>query len=180
MQISAPSTRPRVAGLALIELLFGLGIGGLAMTVMCAATYYSSRSFAALSNYVELDADSRKALDTMTREIRQANFLTSATTNRLEFNDQDGQPLIYDYSPTGRLLTRTKGEATSVLLRQCDNLTFGIFQRNPLGGTYDQYPSATATNAKVIQVTWTCSRAIFGKTANTESVQSAKIVIRKQ
>jgi hypothetical protein len=34
--------------------------------------------------------------------------------------------------------------------------------------------------AKLVQVTWVCSRSILGKKVNTESVQSAKVVIRKQ
>jgi len=161
-------------------MLIGLGIGGMAMVAMCAATFYSGRSFAALSNYAELDGDSRNALDTLTREVRQANYLSSGTTNRLEFNDSDGQPLVYEYFPLSKQLLRSKSGTSTVLLRECDHLSFSLFQRNPVGGTYDQYPSATATNAKVVQVTWTCSRKIFGSTANTESVQSAKIVIRKQ
>jgi hypothetical protein len=32
----------------------------------------------------------------------------------------------------------------------------------------------------LIEVSWICSRQIFGKKVNTESVQTAKIVIRKQ
>lgn len=180
MIVPTNTPKRRIAGLSIIETMVGMMIGGTAMAVMCAATFYSGRSFAALSNYVDLDADSRNALDTLTREVRQANYLVAGTTNRLEFNDHDGQPLVYEYVPSGKLLLRSKGGQNTVLLRECDELTFSMFQRNPVGGTYDQYPSATATNAKVVQVTWTCSRKILGNTANTESVQSAKIVIRKQ
>jgi hypothetical protein len=32
----------------------------------------------------------------------------------------------------------------------------------------------------VVDVTWKCSRTILGVQANTEAVQTAKIVIRKQ
>ena len=44
--------------------------------------------------------------------------------------------------------------------------------------TFDCYDPAYITNARVIQVTWRCSRPILGKKATTESVQSAKIVLR--
>ena len=38
----------------------------------------------------------------------------------------------------------------------------------------------TATGAKLIKLNWTCSRTILGQAVNTESVQTAKIVMRKQ
>jgi hypothetical protein len=66
------------------------------------------------------------------------------------------------------------------LLEQCDYLKFSIFQRNPIGGTYDQYPAATPATCKLVQLTWICSRPIVGSGKNTECVQSAKVVIRKE
>ena len=66
------------------------------------------------------------------------------------------------------------------LLIECDYLHFGIFQRNPVGGTYDQYPAATPATCKLVQLRWLCSRDLIHSKFNTESVQSAKIVIRKQ
>ena len=65
-------------------------------------------------------------------------------------------------------------------MTECDYLRFAIFQRNPIGGTYDQYATASATNCKLVQLNWICSRTILGAKVNTESVQSAKIVIRRQ
>jgi hypothetical protein len=73
-----------------------------------------------------------------------------------------------------------KGGVTEVLLTECDNLSFAIFQRNPINGTYNQYPTASPATTKLINVTWTCSRKILGNTMNTENVQTAKVVIRKQ
>ncbi|MBI4659259.1 MAG: hypothetical protein HY735_10495, partial [Verrucomicrobia bacterium] len=55
-----------------------------------------------------------------------------------------------------------------------------IYQRNPIGGTYDQYPTGAASTCKLVQLRWICSRKILGVAKNTESVQSAKVVIRKQ
>ena len=47
-----------------------------------------------------------------------------------------------------------------------------------ISNTFDCYDSANLTNARVIQVTWNCSRNIMGKKATTDNVQSAKIAIR--
>lgn len=175
-----PASRRRESGSSLVEMLMGVLVGSMVVAGLCSLSFFSGRSFAAMANYIELDADSRNALDVMTREIRQANNLTAATTNRLEFNDFDNTPLVYEYIAEDRTLIRIKGGETTTLLEGCDRLIFGTYQRNPVGGTYDQYPTATPATTKLIQVTWTCSREILGRTANTESVQSAKIVIRKQ
>jgi len=127
-----------------------------------------------------METDSRNALDTMTKDIRQATYLTAFTTNSLTFNDYDGLPLVFTYSPTAKTLSKIKGSYTKVLLTGCDSLTFSIFQRTPVGGSDAAYPASSTATAKMIQVQWLCSRKILGHTANTESVQTAKIVIRKK
>jgi prepilin-type N-terminal cleavage/methylation domain-containing protein len=174
------ANRAHCRGFTLAELVVASGLGSLLLVVIAAVTFYSARSFVAMANYVDLENDSRNALDTMTREIRQADSLTSYTTNSLVFRDFDSNELRYVYDPTAKTLSRVKGSQTQVLLSECDQLSFSIFQRNPIGGSYDQYPTATPATAKLIQLNWKCSRTIFNTQANTESVQSAKIVIRKQ
>lgn len=163
----------------MVELMISVAIGSMVLISAGALTSYSARSYAAMANYVDLDNKSRKALDRLSRDIRQANRLCSGTDHQLVLTDFDNEPLTYTYDPSARTLVRSKN-TDEVLLTQCDLLQFNIYQRNPIAGTYDQYPTATATNCKVIQVSWVCSRRILGARINTESVQSAKIVIRKQ
>jgi len=157
-----------------------MAIGLLITTVVTGLSLYSGRAFAGLANYIEMEGDSRNALDTMTRDIRQAVYLTTFATNQLTFEDYDGQPLVYTYSDTSKTLTKVKGTYSKVLLSGCDSLTFSMYQRTPIGGSDGEYPATTTATAKLIQVQWLCSRQICGVTANTESVQTAKIVIRKR
>ena len=183
MGFRTTSTRPAsscLSAFTLVEMMVGMFIGFLIFIVVGALVLYSGRSFAALTNYVDLDASSRNALDTMTSDVRQANRLTSFDSNTLVFEDFDGGPLIYTYSPQDRTLVRTKGGIRKVLLTGCDQLVFTTYQRNPINGTYEQYPTATAATCKLINISWVCSRSILGGRLNTESVQTAKIVIRKQ
>lgn len=166
--------------------MVGAGISSVLLASVAMLTYYSARSFAALANYTDLDMDSRHALDLMSREIRQANYLVSGTPYRLVFNvpthvgTTNSTTLSYQYSPTTQELTRTIDGRTDTLLKGCSFLRFDIFQRNPIGGTYDQYPTATPLTCKIVQLNWVCERTILGLAVNSESVQSAKIVIRKQ
>ena len=141
---------------------------------------FSTRSFTTMFNYVELDDVNRIAMDQLTRDIRQCNGVTACSPSQLVMQDYDNFPLTYTYDPAARTLTRNKNGATRVILRQCDRMNFEICQRNTMSGSYDVYPAASPASAKVVNVAWLCSRTIFGRKENTESVQTARIVIRKQ
>lgn len=165
-----------------MELLVSVAILSVVLAGMAALIFYTGRSFAALANYVDLDATSRNALDTMSREIRQTRRLVTGNATKLTFEDFDGKSLVYEYDAAGRRLVRTRDGVADPqpLLTECNFLQFSMFQRNPINGKYDQYPTADAATCKLIQLRWVCSRDLIASRWNTESVQSAKIVIRKQ
>ena len=172
-------------GLTLIEFLIASGVAALVLGAAASLSYYSARTFTGIVNYVDLDMKSRAALDQMSKDIRQSSSLTTNTSTMLRFDYGSGYTLQYDYSETERTLSRTLSPPGSrgtpkVLLTECDYLNFGVYQRNPVGGTYNQYPAATPATCKLVQLNWVCSRTILGAKVNTESVQSAKIVIRRQ
>jgi prepilin-type N-terminal cleavage/methylation domain-containing protein len=178
---SARARRRRRAGVSLVEILVAIAIGSIVTLGLGAFSLFTGRGFAGLMNYAELENQSRTALDKMSKEIRQTARLTDYTSNKLVFLDYDAKTLTFEYKPSSRALTRAKDGLTDNLLTECDTLNFAIFQRNTTNGTYDQYPtSVQASNTKVVQVSWTCSRTITGTKVNTETVQSTKIVIRNQ
>jgi hypothetical protein len=167
---------------ALIEAVIAMGLTTLLVLVVCSFAVFSSYNFATLFNYVDLDEANRVTMDRITRDVRQANRVSAATTTSLTLEDADGVSQInYVYDPTERTLTREKtGYPQEVILTQCDRLQFTLGQRNPMGGTFDVYNPSSMGVVKVVNVSWLCSRTILGRKANTESVQTARIVIRKQ
>jgi len=185
MECKITSTRSRSdrssSGFTLVEFLVAIPLGLLAMGLVVSFAIYTSRSFAGLLNYADLENNSRLAVDRMGQQIRQATALTGFTTNKLTFNDYDGNSLVFDYNKTNRTLVRTKSNVSTVLLSECDSLNFSIFQRCTTNGTFGNYPTTLqASNTKVVQMTWACSRIVAGAKMNTESMQTAKIVIRNQ
>jgi Tfp pilus assembly protein PilW len=170
----------RLSGSALVEAIMAIGITALLVLTLMTFLFFTGKSFAALFNYVDLDDVNRIAMDTLTRDVRQSNKVTASTTNSLTLEDSDGLPIVYNYSPTTKTLTRTKSGASKVILTECSRLNFNLGQRNTATGGYDVFPAATPATCKVVNIAWMCSRSIYGRAENTESVQTARIVIRKQ
>ena len=162
--------------------MIALGITTLLVLVLCSFAMFSSYSFAALFNYVDLDDMNRVAMDRITRDVRQANRVKAATATSLTLEDADGvSEIAYVYNPTDRTLSRVRtGGRQQLILKKCDRLLFTLGQRNPKGGTFDVYNPSSLDIVKVVNVSWVCSRTILGRIENTESVQTARIVIRKQ
>ena len=161
-----------------VEFVVASGISVIVLGAVGATTIFTARSFVAMGNYADLDRQSRNALDIMSREIRKTLSLTSFATNKLTFQDHDGKTnLTYTYSSSAATLTRTKAGTNTVLLKQCDFLRFGMSQRNP-SNNFTFYPATDYSKAKLIDISWKCSRSIMNKKINTESVQTAKLVIR--
>ena len=181
MKTRLPNKENRRAGMTLVEIMVAMGVGSLVLVVIALLMVYTARSFIALGNYNDLDQGSRNALDVMSRDIRQTralkSFSSTATSAQLIFRDKDGADLTYDWDSTGRNLVRTKGGQKTVLLEQCDRLRFGISQRNP-SNSFNFYPASGPATTKLVDISWTCSRQILQQKVNTESVQTAKIVIR--
>jgi len=172
--------------MTVLELVFAVGLTGIAATALLILSVSTGRSLAEMVNYVDLDHYNRVALDKLTRDLRQVRYLDSLSTTAITFIDKDGTPLSYVYDPAGRTLKRIKNGQTQLpaLLEQCDQLQFAIYQRSPVAGSFDLIPATTLANCKVVTITWSCSRKILGLRAsihaNTEQGQTAKIVIRNK
>ena|ERR1041384_5395138 len=173
-------TKPRRDAFTLVELTVAFGIGLVILSAVFSALFFSSRSFAAMTNYLDLQQKTQMALDQMSREIRQVNKLTAFSSNSMTFQDFDGGTLQYVWNQPSKTLTRTKGSVTQTFLTGCDTLQFTTYQRTPSNDTFLPYPTSTVTETKLIELKWNCSRTILGAKANTETMQSAKVVIRRK
>ena len=166
------------AAFTLVELMVATALSLVLGATIAMLAYFSSRSFVAMTHYTEMGQLSQLALDKMSKEIRQARLLTAYSTNSVTLQDVSGNTLRFTYDPTARTLVRSSGGRTNTYLTQCDSLQFKIYQHTAKSNTFDCYDPAYITNARVIQVTWNCSRQILGKKATTENVQAAKITLR--
>jgi len=166
--------------MTIVETLIAIFISAIMLTQVCALWFYSTRSFAAQASYTTLDQDCQRALDWMSRDIRQATNLTSFATNRIVLKTLAGQDLTFDLSQ--RKLRRTLAAgAPMTLLKDCEWVSFGMYQRTPISGSYDQYSTTNIATCKLIEVNWKCSRRPYPTASQqTEYMQSARIVLRSK
>ena len=190
---STATNRVHCQGVTLIEMIFAVGIGAM----VCAATIYllmfSLRSYQAVTNFQNLNSKGRQAMDTLSTDIRQANgcstnaTFTSSSMTLLGVNPvtSASYTILYNYDSSKQTLTRTYTENANAqvasLLTNATYFAFSYYQRNPTNASFDVFPNmGTAATCKVIQVDWNCSRSILGTAVDTQSGESARIVIRKE
>jgi len=182
MECKITSTKARQRGALLSEYVFAVAIATMVLTALASFSLYSARAFVMMENYVDLGDQARWSVDRMSQEIRMADKVTAfdpANPSRITVQ-LGASSVTYAYNAAKRTLERTFQGATSTMLRGCDSVSFGIFTRQATNSTYETFPVATLGNAKIVQVTWNCSRTIFGRKQNTEAMQTAQVVIRKQ
>jgi len=183
MDYSITSTKSRgwgrCSGMSAVETMIAVGISVVLLTQVCALWYYSSRSFAAQAAYTALDQDSQRALDRISKDVRQAADLKVFSAQAITLEDFDHQNLEFRLS--GRNLLRIKGTSTSTLLNNVDSLAFSMYQRTPKPGEWDQFTTTNIATCKLLEIRWKCSRKLHPLAPQTtEYMQSAKIVIRSK
>lgn len=131
----------------------------------------------AIVNYNDLNSRSRNTLDTMSSDLRNTAVVTSLTDRKVTVtNAITGDSISYSWDGTNNF-TRTENGSKTIMLNGCETLAFSGFQRNPTNN-FQFVPAHTASETKLISVSWRCSRQILGAKLNTESVQTAQICIR--
>src|SRR5436190_19152572 len=110
-----------------VEVMMASGVGIMALLVIMLLSLYSSRSFAAIANYVDMDERSQLALDKMSREIRQAHRLIDYTPTSITIEDKNSKPATFRYDGEARDLVRSYNGVTTTNLTECDSLKFSNY-----------------------------------------------------
>lgn len=173
----------RRAGWSLIELMIAMLCGAIILASLTIVSVFAARSYLAIANYRDLDDNSRNALDTMSRDIRTMDTVIAYAPSSIALVALDGSTVSYAWNSNTTLFTRTYTPAggtaaTSVLLTNCTTLLFHVYSQVPIGSFQFNDASSTPNQTKLIDVSWRCARSIFGVETNSESIQTAKIVIR--
>jgi hypothetical protein len=183
----SPAPRAR-QGWTLVEMMVAVGVFSLVGIALMGTYIFSVKSMASMYSYSLLDQYNRQTMDQITREIRQSKNVLAFTTNSITIltaNDDgtDGPQITYNFSPGTKKLLRSSSEGGSkLLLNNCSLLEFKLFTRCP-SNVFGVFPVAVnewSNTVKVLQLTWKTSITQPNNIANSENIQTARIVIRKQ
>ncbi len=180
-----------ISGFTLTEVLVATALGVVLLGGLMILYVNALRSFAAMGNYQNLDAKSCSALDILSREIRNSTMLVSYVTNQsLTFSNASarnglGQVNVVTYDATARtLVLKRTAQADVTNLTECDSWSFLLYNRAPDTNCFTTnivfYTATQAADCKLVQMSWKCSRMVLGSKLNTESVQTAQIVLRNK
>jgi prepilin-type N-terminal cleavage/methylation domain-containing protein len=176
----------------LVEMMIALGIFSICGVAMMSLYMFSARSLASIYNYASLDQYNRQAMDLLTREIREARQVIDYTTNSdmtsitiLTGETNAQHTITYSFTQASKQFVRndlTDG-SRKVLLNSCNMLAFGLFMRSPGFQTYDVTNTAVppwSNTVKVVQLSWKTTKSLPNGIGESENIQTARIVIRKQ
>ena len=181
--------RKSKSGWTLAEMAVGVGVFSISGLALAMIFIFCIRSFAAVTNYATLNKANRQAMDQVVREIRQAQnvlgYSSNATSRSLTILNGDGANVTYSFDSGTQQFTRNDGTTTKMLLTNCNLLNFELYVRPPQSNSFDNYPVMLTTNwqqeVKVVELTWKTSMSICPTAEiNSEDVQTAKVIIRKQ
>lgn len=170
-------------------MMVAVAIGCMLLAALATIYVFSMKSFGAMANYSDLNQKSRYASDIISRDIRSALKVVSASTTKLELNEPDDTTgnTTYMYDDVGGTLSKIKNGQTNVLLSGVGSFSFALYTRPYVNTTpYDangneQFPTAASyTDAKLVAFQWSCSRRLAGSLNNSESLEAAIVELRNK
>ena len=90
--------------------------------------------------------------------------------------DMAGNQIDYKWDGS-KGFTRTANGDVRVMLQDCDYFELSNYQRNA-SNNFSFLPASSVAQTKLIDVRWHCWRPVLGAHLTTESVQTAKFVVR--
>src|SRR6266404_5662089 len=183
MEFKPINPKRRQTGFTLVELMVGTTLGSLLLVGVASLYLFSTKSFVSMTNHVDLNRRNREASDILSRDIRSASAVSSATTTAtnsqlvLRFPTGD---IAYTFDGTAGTLSRLQLGRTKVVLEGLTSLRFSLYQRPANGAVYEAFPGATAATAKLVGFEWICSRKVYGTMNNSENMETELVELRNQ
>lgn len=174
-------------GFTLIQTVVALSLSTLVAAAIMALFLFGLRSFDAMSNYTQMDTNSRQSVDLMLREIRQATQVLGSQSNGtsilLTIANTNASPAITNTftwtKATGLLTWDQSGQATRTLLSGCSSWSFSYYLRNAdSNGNF--YVTSDPSQCKLINMSWACSRTNKSTLLNSEAIVTAEVVLRNK
>ncbi len=172
---SKPSILQRKRGFTLAEILIATSIGSVLMSGITSSYMFIVKSSMSVSQYVEMNTQSRQGMDRFGREMRMAVDITAATASQISIEIQDDggtRTVEYIYDATNKQLIRVEGTWTLTLIDSVETLSLKYY--NLLGNE-----TVNPLEIKKVQIEGRLSNTVL-KIENTTNLVSAKFMLRNR
>ncbi|MBI3887269.1 MAG: hypothetical protein HY302_16310 [Opitutae bacterium] len=172
--------------------MIAASLGSLVLVGVLSAFLMLGRSGANLSSYAQMDAESRRAIETLSQDLRMASVLSYNSSSSVTLTVPDSYPssdstqnekvtYAYDSAASGataRCFYVMAGDASSTAAKRIlvRNVTALTFRR------YDRLDAATtsSTNTKRVELAMTLRATSNTAVSTTNYVVSASIILRNK
>jgi len=174
-------------GHTLVEVLIAASLASFTLVGVLSSFLFLVRSGTNIRNYSDMESQARKALELFAEDVRQASAITWASNTSLTLT-VNSQPIIYTFSGANNSFSRTHLEGITPVTR---TLISGItpnsfaFRAYTVSGVELALVSAAnltaaGVNTKQLQISLEASRANQTVVAATNTVLSARFILRNK
>jgi hypothetical protein len=171
------------AAWTLMEMMVAIFCGSILLAAFVSTTVLIGKTMMSVGNYNDLNRKSRVTLDWFSRDVRNASAVsTDSTSTQLTLTNTFNGTTVIVYTWDGSNVVSRASIANGVttrfiMLTNCDTFAMNFYQRNPTNN-FSFIASASPSQIKLVSISWRCSRSVMGSILNTESVQTANVVMR--
>jgi Tfp pilus assembly protein PilW len=168
-------------GFTLIEMLIAVTVSVFVIASILTLLVISMQNYVATANYVRMNDQSRNAMDRISREIRNASGVVSATpgTSLVLINSNNNATISISYDSSAQTLTLTTNLVTLATLTGCTNFSFQLYNRQTSTTNVSFNTTTTDLNScKAVSLSWFCKKPITGSKFSTEIVQASQVMLR--
>lgn len=176
-------SKTRRGGFTLSEIVIATGVGSIVLVGVLTTFVLLARSGANAANYNQMEAQSRRALEELSRDLRMASAVTWNSTTSITLLVPDNYTstsnrVTYAYDATNKLFYRVPGTAAAtspktVLVRNVMSLVYARYDR------VDNVSSSDATT-KRIQLTMGINTLAGVTVSVSNNILSASYILRNK
>jgi hypothetical protein len=180
----AAKTVSRRSGFTLTEVIMAATLTVVAVSGTLSTTMMIVRSGHNISNYTDMESESRKSLDLFGQDVRMAQEIIWHDANRITLtiptNSTGGtDTCTYAYDAAAKTFSRTQGGITTILLSGIETCTLAGYKQN--GDLADTGTWATIANdTKQLQLSVSSKRSQGTQVSSTQKIISARFILRNK
>lgn len=180
-------SRRKSRGYTLVELLIAATLASFTLAGVLSSFLFLIRSGTNIRNYSDMESQARKALELFAEDVRQASSIIWASNVSVTMT-VNSQPIIYTYSSADNIFTRTHLSGTTLVTRTLiSGITPNTFTFRAYTVSGVELPLASAANltaagvnTKQLQISLEATRANQTVVAATNTVLSARFILRNK